>query len=293
MEADSFFFYPNVGHSLIRSKRPLHLSRSYPRVCHQIPYSHVHPVVDVSTCHLAKALHLHSRPMVPCDILAVVHFRANVFYPNWAIQALPHHIPGERFNIWCLCVIGKLKSKCTLMTIHKSWDGDSQWERTMLLSVMKNGKEVERPHLDVPWTCYSLNLCSQEELFCFAFFWDPLSGQCNRDHRTKNPWANKSRDSTLPGEAGGRPQRLLVPREMCPKPCLLAIPPPTRNLALPSCQFSSPSLPWIGFLDHHSSQLECVFLVYPLFSSDLSWASKFKVMMIQSFFPLSVPFAYL
>lgn len=130
--------------------------------------------------------------------------------PLFLVKDLTHYV----------CVpMGKLKGKCVLITILKYWGVDSQWERTESLSVIKNGGWAERPHLEVPWTCYSTSLWSEWGMF-FFFLRYPLSGQCNRAHRNKNPWARKSWEPTLTGDTGearGRPQscRLPVLREMC------------------------------------------------------------------------------
>ena len=66
--------------------------------------------------------------------------------------------------------------------MYKNRGEDPQWERTEYLSVRKNGKGTERPHVDIPWTCCSsaggLNV-EWVVFVCFFFLRCLLSGQCN------------------------------------------------------------------------------------------------------------------
>ena len=86
---------------------------------------------------------------------------------------------------------------------------------------------AERPHLEVPWTCYSMSSWFEWGMGFFLRY--PLSGQCNRAHRSNNPWVSKSWEPTLTGEAGeagGRPKscRLSGLREMCTQPSSAFLP---------------------------------------------------------------------
>ena len=55
--------------------------------------------------------------------------------------------------------------------MYKNRGEDPQWERTEYLSVRKNGKGTERPHVDILWTCCSsAGRLNVEWVFFFFFF---------------------------------------------------------------------------------------------------------------------------
>ena len=132
----------------------------------------------------------------------------------------------------------------------------------------------------------------------FFFLRCLLSGQCNGVHGTENPWASKSWDLTVTGEAGGRPWHCVLSGylEKCSESGLLAISSfQAQNLVLPPSGSQVVHCLWlIASFDNHTVPCWglCFSWVYPPLSTGSLWASAFKSIMLQRwllFFSPSCP----
>ena len=123
-----------------------------------------------------------------------------------------------------------------------------------------------------------------------------FSGNCV--HGTGNPWTSKSRDPTVTGEAGGRPQRCMLSGylEKCSEPRA------SGHFRAASLGSQVAHCLWlIASLNNHTVPCWglCFSWVYPLLSTDSPRASAFKsinapkVVFFFLFFSLFVLFIYL